>query len=859
MGILTLLKRTIASVPTPSNGKASLFIDSTSGLAQIKDDSGNVTAVGGAPSSRAISAGAGLTGGGDLSADRTIDVVAADSTITVTADAIKANVGTAAGTVAAGNDARITGAVPSTRTLTAGTGLTGGGDLSANRTLNVNVGTTAGTVAAGDDARITGAVQNSRTITAGVGLTGGGDLSANRTLNVNVGTTAGSVAAGDDARIVNAVPKTRTITASNGIQGGGDLSADRALVYNIPIGGLKTGANYVYTVADRHVRYERSNGGAAMADTMPALGLADAGWTLKVENRGTVPAEVIVFTTPNGSFQGGSTTYTLNYGCRQMFLWTGTGWVYDTGNANLTRLTPGIATAANDIPAFADSSGRVLKNSGFAAAAATAAVPGFMSAADKGRLDNQARGQVNVLDFGADPTGAADSLAAIQAAIAALPNGGIVFFPAGTYLISATLTVATAHIRLIGATRYDTTIKANFTTGDMVVAAQWYQTFEDLSFTGPGANAVTTKTNGFAINAGNAAGAYTAVRRCSFTYQYDAVNLSNSLAVLLDCEVRFFAHSAVVVNHNSDHQIEGLTCDNAAGALPSGAGIDVVNCASLLLSDCNVIHANNALNISPAAGVTIPSVKAVNCFFDTSVVGLNMTGAGSVFRCQFTNCWFSSMSSEGIHMNPAAGGTVNGVTFVNCDIYNNVAGNTVGVYAGANVGKWKMQSCSIAGWTTGMQFVAGANHFPTVMGNSIGAIAAFAGNTTGIVIGAGTYKGLVLIENDVIDNTTAYTLGALTITAATAGSHRIVNNTGINPHGAVTTPAIVSGTDFTNTTGFRVNVFLKSGATAPTGVAVNGVTIGLLLANQQTPLLLEPGGVIRVTYAITPTWVWVGQ
>jgi len=45
------------------------------------------------------------------------------------------------------------GAVPTTRLVSAGSGLSGGGDLSANRTLAVVYGTTAGTVAQGNDAR----------------------------------------------------------------------------------------------------------------------------------------------------------------------------------------------------------------------------------------------------------------------------------------------------------------------------------------------------------------------------------------------------------------------------------------------------------------------------------------------------------------------------------------------------------------------------------------------------------------------------------------------------------------------------------------------------------------------------------
>jgi hypothetical protein len=59
------------------------------------------------------------------------------------------------------------------------------------------VGTTSGTVAAGDDSRIVGAVQTSRTVSAGTGLAGGGNLSADRTLSVDFGKTATTVARGN--------------------------------------------------------------------------------------------------------------------------------------------------------------------------------------------------------------------------------------------------------------------------------------------------------------------------------------------------------------------------------------------------------------------------------------------------------------------------------------------------------------------------------------------------------------------------------------------------------------------------------------------------------------------------------------
>jgi hypothetical protein len=69
-------------------------------------------------------------------------------------------------------DADDVGAATATLNLIAGIALSGGGDLTADRTFDVDLGTTAGTAAAGDDSRITGAQQRS-TITQKGGLYAG--------------------------------------------------------------------------------------------------------------------------------------------------------------------------------------------------------------------------------------------------------------------------------------------------------------------------------------------------------------------------------------------------------------------------------------------------------------------------------------------------------------------------------------------------------------------------------------------------------------------------------------------------------------------------------------------------------------
>lgn len=217
----------------------------------------------------------------------------APSDATTTDKGIIQLAGDLAGTAASPTVPGLTGKAATATTITAGTGLTGGGDLSANRTLAVSYGTTAGTVAEGSDSRITGAEQTANkgvangyasldssgklpsgqlpaladatasskgiiqlagdlagtaaaptvpgladkvttatTITAGTGLTGGGDLSASRTLAANFGTTTGTIAQGDDSRITGAEQTTNKGMAngyasldSNGKVPGGQLTA----------------------------------------------------------------------------------------------------------------------------------------------------------------------------------------------------------------------------------------------------------------------------------------------------------------------------------------------------------------------------------------------------------------------------------------------------------------------------------------------------------------------------------------------------------------------------------------------------------------------------------------------------------
>lgn len=132
-------------------------------------------------------------------------------------------VGTASGTVAAGNDSRIIGAAQASKNLSDLASVsTARANLGLGGAAVLNVGTTTGTVAAGDDGRIVNALS---TTGNGAGLTNlnasalaGGTVAYAR---LPIGTASNTVAAGNDSRITGAVQSTGNgslvlVTSSSG-------------------------------------------------------------------------------------------------------------------------------------------------------------------------------------------------------------------------------------------------------------------------------------------------------------------------------------------------------------------------------------------------------------------------------------------------------------------------------------------------------------------------------------------------------------------------------------------------------------------------------------------------------------------
>ncbi len=464
---------------------------------------------------------------------------------------------------------------------------------------------------------------------------------------------------------------------------------------------------------------------------------------------------------------------------------------------------------------------------------------------------------VNVLDFGADPTGTTDSTTAIKNAIAAVGSSttgvGVVFFPPGNYLVASGPITIGIYCTLLGAGKFLTTITCNQPATDIFDVTQWYVYFEQLTITSPttavaagsngatistltqllvssvtgfatsgtitvfnsagtpqvinytsvttgatasfngctssGAGTVATsgvvnqRTGGYAINNASSQ-AYLSLRDVQIANQYNALQLTGVLNSLEDVVISQTSNVGILVaTASAEIVLETVTMNQLPQAV---ANVEITGCGSCQILDCNFIHGGIDLWLN-AGAVGVFSVYAVNTYFDTATTALSCSNTGTISRCQFVGCWFSSQASQGVLLNNA---TVTGLSFVNCHMHNNASGIVATLAL-----DWAVIGCRIssasAGVGTGVSIAANtsASNF-LLSDNIIGANGGFNSFATGISIAAGTYARYIVTGNDLSQNT------ATLSDSGTATVKSIHDNIGC----AVTGAPIIAASAAINTT-----------------------------------------------------------
>jgi hypothetical protein len=256
---------------------------------------------------------------------------------------------------------------------------------------------------------------------------------------------------------------------------------------------------------------------------------------------------------------------------------------------------------------------------------------------------------LSVLNYGADPTGVADSTAAIQAAINSLPaNGGTIYFPSASnfsgYKVSASLVIPSTHYytRLTGA-GYSALITA--TVG----------TFDLITWSNPGGGAVAvpyTQIDNLAFNANGATGAGSLIN----TQYASSIRLTDLL--LLNLPTNGNGINVVGNGATYDHEIimRNIQCETSTGFAFVNMTANSADCSI----DGLVGNGNNGCQY----GLYINSASGNNYFNNLHPYGCikNSLYVGGTTSAQtFTNSFIDSSLNDSASLQSSVG-----CTFDNC-------------------------------------------------------------------------------------------------------------------------------------------------------------------------------------------------
>lgn len=384
-------------------------------------------------------------------------------------------------------------------------------------------------------------------------------------------------------------------------------------------------------------------------------------------------------------------------------------------------------------------------------------------------------GVYDVTDYGVKGDDSTDNQAALNTLYGLLPSNSTMYFPAGTYRLSAELNInADKAIRFLGAGKTRSVLKTTSNTANIFHVSPtnaWYNTFDDLGFTASG-----TPTAGAAVFIDTSVASIGAdVRRCRFTNLFKGIHYNGAQAgnvsVLDSLDIASPVANGVGIKIDGSTinlVISNSTINMAPGtSAPAGTkGIELNQCGAVQIVGCDLIGGVNTLHVNATA--TVSALLVTNCFFDQAGGStVKFSGTAAISRVRFEACemtcsgTMSNVSAIEIAGTGTGTGIPTGIDFVNCSIYNNGATGTTNGILATGVKDFSVQACRISGaFTNGINVTpyntAGFTKF-NISGCVIGPTMNFSAPATGILLNVGsvTYGSFTLADNDLTGCTTA--------------------------------------------------------------------------------------------------------
>ncbi len=437
-------------------------------------------------------------------------------------------------------------------------------------------------------------------------------------------------------------------------------------------------------------------------------------------------------------------------------------------------------------------------------------------------IQQQATSVFSVKNFGATGNGTTDDTTAILAAMAACvtAGGGIVLFPEGTYVTSASLVINIDGMGLMGV-GFDSIIKPAASS-----------TFDVISTPIPG----TVGASGYVRNYVNIA-----------HLMIDCSNMTGTVAGqgngIHFYGTRYSTVEDVFINHSPNWAIL-LDGDNTGPGNNFGYDNKVVRC---IFDLCNAgcyqtsCEANDFLeNRFKWAGAATAAAQPV---FGTTSMYANHLQLGSGYAFVAGNVF----GKGGAYTTPSIICSNNGPCRIIGNRFDQVRAQAATLNAGNHefIGNALGSPCSAALGNPAIQL---GNSNNRVIGNSFDNTAGSTHHTYCVQESGGPFSNNIIADNMFIPGTSG------TITLNATSTDKVHHNAGYNPVGPITPPAVPATTvAYTNNYGVDMTVFVNGGTV--TVVAIGGTTTGQVAGLFRVPA----GQTITLTYSVAPTWTWFGD